>query len=365
MPNSIDTLTANLVPGFRVEGQDETRLQSDLVSLEVESDEEGLTSAELVFLNWDRPTESEEPGYVWFDGQTLELGRNLEIVSGEGESEVVIFSGPITSVEGLFPELRPPEIRVRAEDPLFWLRMNARSRFFESMDDGTMSRNVLQDAGMSVDVQVSGSDRAESMQIEASDLRFLREKALAADARFVYENGRVLMVARRGSDAETPISLTRQDALLKFEANADLAHQRAEVHVNGWDVSAKSGIHGSASGSVLTSENESGGRTGPDFLSELSPGAVEHLHVDAPLTESEARTLAEMRLKRRARRFVTGKGVTSGTPSMKVGSKVDLVDLGPWFSGVWHVSKVRHTFDRSEGFRTRFEAERVDKGRSR
>jgi hypothetical protein len=103
-----------------------------------------------------------------------------------------------------------------------------------------------------------------------------------------------LPLASAWSDAETPISLTRQDALLKFEANADLAHQRAEVHVNGWDVSAKSGIHGSASGSVLTSENESGGRTGPDFLSELSPGAVEHLHVDAPLTEAEARTLVSI-----------------------------------------------------------------------
>ncbi len=362
MPETAQTLSLNLVPRFRVEGREEARLRTDLVRLEVECDEDSPRSAELVFLNWDRPSEDAEPGFVWFDGQTLELGRNLEIVLGDEDSETVVFAGPITALEGHFPEHRPPELLVRAEDPLFWLRLNARSRSFADMDDGAMARQVLQDAGMAASVEVSGADRAESMQIEASDFRFLREKALASDARFSYADGRAQLLPRRGGDAGPPLQLTRQDGLLRFEAAADLAHQRASVQVNGYDIARKEGIHGRASASVLASENEGGGRTGPDFLGDLFPDAVEQVHADAPLTEAEARVLAEARLKRRARRFVTGKGVTAGSPDMQVGSKVDLVDLGPWFSGVWHVARVRHTFDRAEGFRTRFEAERVDRG---
>jgi phage protein D len=84
--------------------------------------------------------------------------------------------------------------------------------------------------------------------------------------------------------------------------------------------------------------------------------AVEDPHLEQPATEGEARALARARMKARARRFVTGRGVTSGTAALRVGRKMELLDLAPWFSGVWEATEVRHRFDPAEGCRTEFAA---------
>ena len=72
----------------------------------------------------------------------------------------------------------------------------------------------------------------------------------------------------------------------------------------------------------------------------------------------------EAALRRRARRFLRGLGVTRGTPQLHVGSKVELVDLGPWFAGTYLVTAVTHRFDQVEGYRTEFEAQRPNLGES-
>ena len=66
----------------------------------------------------------------------------------------------------------------------------------------------------------------------------------------------------------------------------------------------------------------------------------------------------------RDRRFVRGTGVTRGTPQLRVGAKVELVDLGPWFDGSYLVTAVTHRFDQHEGYRSEFEAQRPHLGES-
>jgi phage protein D len=80
---------------------------------------------------------------------------------------------------------------------------------------------------------------------------------------------------------------------------------------------------------------------------------------DVALTPAEARAWARAEMLRRGRRFVTVDGVTRGTADMVVGSRLRLELVGPAFEGGgYYVTRVTHTFDRSTGFRTRFEAER-------
>jgi phage protein D len=64
-------------------------------------------------------------------------------------------------------------------------------------------------------------------------------------------------------------------------------------------------------------------------------------------------------MQRRARRFVTVRGVTLGSPTMTVGSLVKLERTGPAFDGEgYYVTRVHHSYDRELGMRTQFEAER-------
>ena len=66
---------------------------------------------------------------------------------------------------------------------------------------------------------------------------------------------------------------------------------------------------------------------------------------------------------RRARGFVTVRGLTNGSPEMRVGSLLTLERVGEVFNGGgYYVTRVRHTYDLTEGHRTHFEAERATVG---
>lgn len=349
-------------PTFEVDGEAQVRLDQDLLHLEVTHDEEGMARLEGCFLNWGRVSDTSVPDFMYFDGQVLGLGRELVVTAGDNDEEAEIFSGIITAITGRFPEGRPPEVLVFAEDAIQALRMGQRTRLHEERSDAEIAQAVFDEVGLRGEADVEGPTHVQLLQAAQSDLAFLRERARAVDARLLIDADGVLRFRpRREDEGQDAIQLSRLDALLHFSVSADLAHQRSELRVHGWSVSDKEPIHESAGSSEVQAESV-GGKTGVDVLADLGWNAVEDHHLEAPSTVDEARRLAESLMRRRARRFVTGQGVTDGTPAMRPGSKLELLDLGPWFSGIYHATTVRHTYDQDLGLRTRFTAERVDFG---
>jgi phage protein D len=200
-----------------------------------------------------------------------------------------------------------------------------------------------------------GRQHRQLLQLNQSDLDALRQRL--PDHLIRFSEGQ-LKVSTAVSEAEPPLQLTRQNQLLRFTVLADLAQQRGEVRVHGWDVAAKEAIHATAGAAVVRAEAPRG-RLGAEVVAEVFNGAAEDLHLEAPVTADEARQRAEARLRQRSRRFVRGRGVTLGTPSLRVGSRLELVDLGPWFRGIFLVTAVSHCFDQANGYRTHFEAQRA------
>lgn len=341
-------------PVITVDGRESTALHRDLIRLETHEDEQGLATLEAVFLNFGQTERADAPGYVHFDRDELDLGKTIAVsVSATGNAETV-FEGTISAIGASYPESRPPELTILAEDALAKLRLRRRSRTFENVTDADIMRRVLDDAGIGADVDAMGPSHVQRWQVGQSELELLRERAAALDARIGLKDGRV--TARSRPDGARPIPLSHQNELIRFEVRADLAQQRTTVRVHGWDVSAKQAIHEEAGPDSARAAAEAQGRTGPEALRQAWGEAPEDLHLEMPTTTEEARTLAEARMKRRARAFIRGRGTTRGTPGLRAGGRAELLDLGPWFSGVYEVTRVRHSFDQASGFRTEFEA---------
>jgi phage protein D len=351
------TLLVSARPVITVDGRENTALGRDLIRLETHEDERGLARLEAVFLNFGQTERADAPGYVHFDRDQLDLGKTIEVsVSVTGSPETV-FEGTISAIGASYPESRPPELTILAEDALAKLRLRRRSRTFESATDADVMQRILADAGIGSDVDVSGPSHAQRCQIGQSELALLRDRAVALDARITTKQGRVTLRSR--PDGVRPIPLTHQNDLVQFEVRADLAQQRTRIRVHGWDVAAKQAIHEEAGPDAARAVAEAQGRTGPEALQQAWGEAPEDLHLEMPATTEEARGLAEARMKQRARAFISGRGVTRGTPGLRAGGRAELLDLGPWFSGVYEVTKVRHSFDQASGFRTEFEARRA------
>ncbi len=348
-------------PRFSIDGADEIRLNEDLLRLECSQDEIGPARFEAVFQNWGRTERNSEVDFMHFDGAILDFGKRIRVEAGDVDNDAIIFEGEITSIEGCYPEGRPPELIVRAENSLQWLRMTKRSRQFNETSDGDIAAEIADDAGLDSEVDATGVEHVALLQVNQSELGLLQERACAADAKLQQQNG-VIQFKPRRQNYDEPLLLTRQNELLNVHVNADLAHQRSEVRVHGWSVRNKEAIHATANAETVRGEAENAGRVGAEILSQIHPETTEELHLEIPATVDEAQQLADAKMLRRSRRFITARGVTSGTPRLAPGHKVDLVDLGDWFSGIYHITSVRHTFDTKSGFQTHFLAERNDFG---
>jgi phage protein D len=352
--NDNPPLLVSARPVITVDGRESTALGRDLIRLETHEDEQGLARLEAVFLNFGQTDSADAPGYVHFDRDQLDLGKIIEVsvlVTGSPET---VFEGTISAIGASYPESRPPELTILAEDALAKLRLRRRSRAFENATDADIMRRILDDAGIGIDMDLAGSSHEQRWQVGQSELALLRERAAALDARITTRGGRVTLRSR--PDGARPIPLTHQNELIQFEVRADLAQQRTKVRVHGWDVAAKQAIHEEAGPDAARATAEAQGRTGPEALQQACGEAPEDLHLEMPATTEEARGLAEARMKQRARVFINGRGTTRGTPGLRAGGRAELLDLGPWFSGVYEVTRVRHSFDQASGFRTEFDA---------
>jgi uncharacterized protein len=348
-------------PIFKIDGQVNTGLATGCFRLEAIEDDTGLASLEAVFLNLDHPAEGKPVDFLYFDRKLWDFGKKVEVAFQVDTEEKTVFQGLVTAIGGEFPEAREPELIIHAEDALALLRMRRRTRVFENSTDADVIGHVASAAGVDPDVQLDGPSHVQHLQVNQSDLDLLRERTAALDGLMSLRD-RAFKAGQRSAAADPPIRLTNYNELLRFSVLADLAHQRTKVRVHGWDVAAKQATHEDADADAARAATGGSGRTGPEILTDMWSEAAEDLHLEMPATTDEARALARAAMQRRARAFVRGRGIANGNPALRVGARVDLVDIGAFFSGVYQLTAVRHWFDMNYGYRTHFEASRAALG---
>jgi phage protein D len=345
-------------PTVRVDGKDSESVTGGLLRARVREDVHGLCNCELEVGNWG-PVDGEHSGFLFFDRGALDFGKELELKVGDG----TLFRGRITAIEARFPEGAPPTVVVLAEDRFQDLRMTRRTRAFADASDADVASQIAGDHGLTADVGVSGPTHRVLAQLNQSDLAFLRERARALDAELWVSDAK-LNVQPRGARGSAPLTLTYGKELREFSVLADLAHQRTSVKVSGWDVSGKRAIEETADAGVLGGELN-GGDSGPSVLRSAFGERKDGFANAVPQTGDEARARAEALLKRRARRFVAGRGTADSQPGLRVGATVKLGGLGPLFEGDFYVSAITHLFDGALGLRSELSVERPALGRPR
>ena len=325
--------------------------------LEAMEDDTGLASLEAVFLNLDRQEAGKPVDFLYFDRKVVDFGKRIEVAFDGGSGPKPVFQGVITAIGGEYPEGREPELILHAEDALAQARMRRRTRVFEHVTDGDIVRQVAGDAGLTPNVHLDGPNHVQHWQINQSDLSLLRERVSASDGLMTLHD-RDFASGDRGTAADPPVRLSNYNDLIRFSVMADLAHQRSKLRVHGWDVAGKRAIHETADPDAARAIAAGGGRTGPDIVAEMWPNAAEDMHLEAPATSEEAQGLAKAHMRRRARAFVRGRGTAIGNTALRVGGRVELLDLGLFFTGVYQLTSVRHCYDMVNGYRTLFEASR-------
>ena len=356
MPEELLTGLRESRPDFFVGGQEKPQLAGGLVALTIAEDTAGLYRCEARFGNWGVKDNSTD--FLYFDREVLDFGKDFQVKLGGA----VIFDGRVMGLEASFPEGQAPELTVLAEDRFQDLRMTRRTRTFEEFSDADAFNQIAADHGLSPSVDLPGQTYKVLAQVNQSDLAFMRERARTLDAE-LWMDGRTLNARTRAGRGGQTIELTRGNQLREFRALADLAMQRTSVKVAGWDVPGKQALEHEATDSAIAGELGND-QSGVSILQSKIGARKEVLAHSVPLNSDEARLSAETFFRMSARRFVVGRGVAETRAELRVGSYVNLKELGPLFSGKYYLTEVRHLFDNAKGIRTEFRAERAGIGRA-
>jgi Bacteriophage probable baseplate hub protein len=351
-------LFAATAPVFKVGGTVSSELARDVSYLRIEEATDGLKTLELRLLaEGPRPNEKEE-GQLYLDGQTIDFGKAIEVSIGPADAARIVFTGAVSAIEANFTNGVVPSVTAFAEDALMKLRLTRRMKTYENVSDADIAQAIAAEHGIQASASADGPTYKVVQQWNQSDLAFLRERARLIQAELWFSDN-VLYFSTRGNRTSTALSLVLGDDLLEAQLRADLAHQRTTVKVSGYDASQRDGITEEAGSDAIQAEI-SGGRTGGAVLQQAFGERVSFRVRGDPLASDEARAWARAEMLRRARSFVTMSGMTNGTADMIVGSKLSLDRVGAPFTGDgYYVTRVCHTYDLVDGFRTHFDAERA------
>jgi uncharacterized protein len=347
-------------PVFTVAGRNEGALARDLLRLDVEEGALGLRTlvAHLHPVGPDSDGSADSLSYL--DGALLDFGAEIGVTIGPADGERQLFTGAVSALEVTFAEGTSPYVTVFAEDALMPLLLASGTATYEDTTDAGIAEAVADRHGLDAATDADGPTYRMVQQWDQSDLAFLRERALRVAAEVWLDADGVLHFATRDKRPGADLLLVQGNELVEVHARADLAHQRADVQVLGWDDDVADQVAGLAGDEVVLAET-TGGRTGPSIAASVYHGPrLTRTRRDAPVAGT-ADAYAAAELLRRARGFVTVDGTTAGTPDLLPGAHLTLSRVGRPFEGDgYRVVHARHSYDVTVGYRTAFRAERPE-----
>lgn len=340
-------------PTVRINDIENTKL-SDLVrAFRMTEREGGLSSLELRLGNFDATKGPSTAVYALEDERDLKLGSRITLYAGDSVAPSEIFRGIVTGLEVEFPQAGTSEILVLAEDPLQLARQARRSKVHSDLVLSQLANDVAAQLGLTPKVTELNDSIGTHVQLNESDLAFLRRLLTRYDADLQVV-GKELHVSPRKDVQRGTLELQFGSQLLGVRFHVDLADQVTEITTSGWDPTQGKRVAGSSQGANLGPGN---GRSGASLLGTALAARSEHISHPSVMTDDEASALADAVFDRRARRFVCVHGTVQGNPRIRVGTHLTLTGTSERFNNTYYVVSACHHFTRGDYYETDFEAE--------
>jgi phage protein D len=328
-------------------------VQAHLQHLSLEDSAGGLATLELRLDSVVTDTAG-RAAHPYDDDQILSLGAEVYLgMADQDRPQHSMFRGRVTGIEAVWGE-GSPSVVVLVEDQLQRLRMTRRTKVHDNLRLTSLVEELCRDLELRHDVVGFDDSLGTQVQLNESDLAFLRRLVHERDGELQLVEGtlqiRKVSELRRGT-----VQLDVAQNRLRCRIRADLAHQVSEVTLSGWDVAQGRRI---AATSQFTATGPGQGTDGAAMLQRaLRTSRKEHLAHVPVLDQNEAQAVVDAMHARRARQFVTLEATAPGDPRLRVGAQVELAGAGDRFDNTYLIVQTHHRMDRVEGYETTFLAE--------
>lgn len=263
-------------------------------------------------------------------------GKSIEIKAGYRGSDDPIFSGKVVKHALRVREQRSI-LEVTCKDPVFSMTLNPQCRYFREQTDSDVMEEIIQQAGLSSDVEATSENKYEIIQYNCTDWDFVLTRADALGKICLVDDGK-LNIAAPDISQEAALTLSFGATLLEFEAEIDARSQYKSVSSKAWSMSNSEIVEADESAVQSTSA----GNLDADTLAEThGVDRLDQKH-GGNLSEQELQDASKARLLKSRLARIRGRAKFQGVASLAPGQIVELQGVGDRFNGKVFLSAVRH-----------------------
>lgn len=258
------------------------------------------------------------------------------------DDDALLFEGEVTAVEYACQPATGRTVRIRAYDDLHKLRARQPVKAHTEFTPASLARELVSDAGLTVQVDADGQTIARSIQYRQHDLAYLTDVCTRAGLELVVEGG-VLHLLRLDDSLEASdvIELELDDTLLEARIEWNALPLCKSVAAHGWDP-RESALHG---GSRDAEDID-------DALAEsLSDALLRMLPDELLLGDAHAEEVAAAELARANHGTLAVWGIAAGDVRLRPGATVSIRGVAP-DAKTTVLTSVDHTLARTTGFRS-------------
>lgn len=293
---------------------------------------------------------------TWIDDENFfTIGNSVDVQLGYSDKVESLIQGEITGIE---PEFRSGETKltVRGYDGRHRLQRGRQTRTFLQQKDSDIASRIANEAGLTPQVEDSGTTHDYVFQPNQTDLDFLQDRARLINYEVVVEEKKLFFRPVNNAQSEI-MTLSLADVLLEFYPRLVSGGQVSEVTLRGWSPKDRKELVGRAK--VGDEASTMGGQSSGGEISDAAFGTAVELISDQPvLSQTEADQIAKAKLNALSLKLITGDGVCWGRTDLRSGTVIKIDGVGDRFSGQYYVTSALHYFEPRRGYRTHFSVQR-------
>lgn len=264
-------------------------------------------------------------------------GNSIEIKAGYRGQETSIFQGIVVrhSVQARDGD---SSLTVMCFDKAIKMTVQRKSSYFLKMSNSAILEQLIGAAGLTADVENSGSAIDEIIQYYATDWDFLVSRADTYGQMVIVENGKITVKAPDFS-ADSGLEIKYGESIVEMDAEIDALSQLSSVTSKSWDFTGQAVQSGDSS---EPSVNKQGNLDGAQLAQTMGGGAYQ-LITSAPVATDGLTSWAKAQLLKSRMARIRGRITFPGSALAKPGTTAKLQGLGARFDGNAYISAVTHS----------------------
>jgi phage protein D len=287
------------------------------------------------------------------DATLFREGNSVSIAMGYVGNTKNIIDAEITTISPTFPADGIPTLTIGGHTRMHRLRGTNKTKTFQNMTDGQIAQQIAQANKLEAQVEDTQTHYEYVMQPNQSDLEFLKQRATRIDFEILVEGTKLIFRRRSGqpqiytlvwAGVQRAFASSGKTLPLKsFSPQIDALAPQSNIEVRGYDVATKQAFVSHAGPSDQTS-TMGGSQAGANLPQAAFKMPRTQIHVTSPVhSQEEGDQRARAALNSKAMETVKGTAETIGIPDLRAGHLVELLGLGPRFSGQYKIDQATHS----------------------